>query len=67
METIENTENTEPEVRENIEEQSTSPVIQQAQGWVKTRDGKIVLTASAPIIVPQTGEIGYPSCDGIEN
>ena len=63
LETIENTENTEPEVRENIEEQSTSPVIQQAQGWVKTKDGKIVLTASAPIIVPQTGEIGYPSCD----
>ena len=62
LETIENTENTEPEVRENIEEQSTSPVIQQAQGWVKTKDGKIVLTASAPIIVPQTGEIGYPSC-----
>ena len=59
----ETTENTEPEpVRETVVE-DTQPVIQQAQGWAKTKDGKIVLTANAPMIVPQTGEIGYPSCN----
>ena len=59
----ETTENTEPEpVRETVVE-DTQPVIQQAQGWAKTKDGKIVLTANAPMIVPQTGEIGYPYCN----
>ena len=38
------------------------PLIQQAQGWAKTKDGKIVLTANAPIIVPSTGAIGFPDC-----
>lgn len=37
-------------------------VIQQAQGWAKTQDGKIVLTANAPMIFPKIGKIGYPEC-----
>ena len=52
-----------PEINSNnTVTENTQPVIQQARGWAKTKDGKIVLTADAPIIVPQTGEIGYPNC-----
>ncbi|MDJ0689908.1 MAG: filamentous hemagglutinin N-terminal domain-containing protein [Xenococcaceae cyanobacterium MO_188.B32] len=35
----------------------------QAQGLVKTEDGRIFLTANAPIISPQTGAIAYPYCN----
>lgn len=39
-----------------------SPEIQQAQGLIKTEDGKIFLTANALVVSPQTGAISYPYC-----
>ena len=52
-----------PEINSNnTVAENTQPVIQQARGWAKTKDGKIVLTADAPIIAPQTGEIAFPNC-----
>ena len=55
-----------PEINSNSNNtvaENTQPVIQQARGWAKTKDGKIVLTADAPIIAPQTGEIAFPNCN----
>ena len=36
--------------------------LRQAQGLVKTEDGKIFLTANALVVNPHTGAIAYPSC-----
>jgi large exoprotein involved in heme utilization and adhesion len=46
----------------SAEKSTTSPVIEQALGWAKTKDGKIVLTANAPVTVTPTGAISFPHC-----
>ena len=38
------------------------PVIQQSQGWVKTKDGSVWLVANAPQAIPQNMKIAHPSC-----
>jgi large exoprotein involved in heme utilization and adhesion len=47
----------------SAEKPTTSPVIEQALGWAKTKDGKIVLTANAPVTVSPTGAISFPNCN----
>jgi len=38
--------------------------IQQAQGWIITNDGKIILTSTVPNITPQSSGLNYPNCRG---
>ncbi|MBD2663082.1 hypothetical protein B6N60_00627 [Richelia sinica FACHB-800] len=39
-----------------------SPIIQQAQGWLITQEGKVILTASAASVTPQSPELVHPGC-----
>jgi hypothetical protein len=43
-------------------EEKTNLVIQEAQGWVTSSDGRILLTANAPKVIPQNLEIIHPDC-----
>lgn len=38
------------------------PQIQQAQGWIITPDGKVILTADSPKITLQTEQNNLPDC-----
>ena len=38
-------------------------VIEQAQGWIFTPDGQIILTAEASTIAPQTSSLTHPDCN----
>jgi large exoprotein involved in heme utilization and adhesion len=42
---------------------STPQQLVEAQGWVIGADGRVILTASAPTVTPQSPGIGYPSCE----
>jgi filamentous hemagglutinin family protein len=39
-----------------------NPVIKQAQGWIITADGRVILTAEAPNITPQSMGLIHPGC-----
>ena len=64
LEEIEKTKNKDQESHPQLVtvQPSISPEIQRAQGLVKTEDGRIFLTANAPMISPKTGAIAYPYC-----
>jgi filamentous hemagglutinin family protein len=40
----------------------THRVIQEAQGWIITADGKVILTAAAPNVTPQNSGLNHPNC-----
>ena len=69
LEEIETRENNKQEPQDKVVklQPSISPAIQQAQGLVKTQDGRIFLTANAPMVSPQTGAIAYPYCQSSIN
>jgi large exoprotein involved in heme utilization and adhesion len=47
----------------NTNPASTTPnQIVEAQGWVKTPDGRVILVAQAPTVTPQTPWLTSPSC-----
>ncbi|MBD2569801.1 filamentous hemagglutinin N-terminal domain-containing protein [Anabaena lutea] len=46
----------------NQPQNSTKSVIQQAQGWIISADGKIILTAEAPNVTPQSSALNHPDC-----
>ncbi|MBD2569799.1 filamentous hemagglutinin N-terminal domain-containing protein [Anabaena lutea] len=46
----------------NQPQNSTKSVIQQAQGWIISADGQIILTAEAPNVTPQSSGLIPPSC-----
>ncbi|MBD2691881.1 filamentous hemagglutinin N-terminal domain-containing protein [Anabaena catenula] len=37
-------------------------VIQQAQGWIISTDGRVILTADVPKVTPQSSSITHPNC-----
>ncbi|MFM2063949.1 MAG: hypothetical protein RLZZ507_3620 [Cyanobacteriota bacterium] len=39
-----------------------TPVIQEAQGWIITADGRVILTANAPKVTPQSSGLTHPGC-----
>ncbi|RUS93870.1 hypothetical protein DSM107003_41060 [Trichormus variabilis SAG 1403-4b] len=41
---------------------SNKRVIQQAQGWIIGANGKIILTAEAPNVTPQSSDLNHPDC-----
>jgi filamentous hemagglutinin family protein len=43
-------------------ENSNNAVIQQAQGWIITADGRVILTANAPKVTPQSSSLIHPGC-----
>jgi filamentous hemagglutinin family protein len=42
--------------------EGNQPVIQEAQGWIITSDGKVILTAESPKIMVQNSSLNYPGC-----
>ena len=65
-ETSATTEQAETAVSHDLGVESTFPVIPQVRGWAKTKDGKIVLTANAPIAVSELGALAFPNCHTIK-
>ena len=54
-------------VRQRPESETSYPVIQQAQGWVTTSDGKVWLVANAPETIPQHSKIVHPDCRTLDS
>ena len=54
-------------VRQRPESETSYPVIQQAQGWVTTSDGRVWLVANAPETIPQHSKIVHPDCRALQN
>ena len=46
----------------NNSQTSTNIAIQQAQGWVMSADGTVILTAQAPTVTPQSPGLSHPGC-----
>ncbi|WP_236721424.1 hypothetical protein [Trichormus sp. NMC-1] len=44
------------------EKNINNQVIQQAQGWIISADGRVILTADAPKVTPQSSSITHPNC-----
>jgi filamentous hemagglutinin family protein len=51
-----------PKTDHNITENITHPVIQEAQGWIITADGRVILTAEPANVTLQTSGLTHPSC-----
>jgi large exoprotein involved in heme utilization and adhesion len=44
---------------------TTQPIVE-AQGWVRTADGQVILVAQAPTVTPQTPWLTSPSCQDVQ-
>ncbi|MTJ53013.1 S-layer family protein [Anabaena sp. UHCC 0253] len=51
-----------PVVINNDSSKMQNRVIQQAQGWVISADGKVILTAEMPQVTPQSSGLNNPDC-----
>jgi hypothetical protein len=50
------------EIINNQQENNNKLLIQQAQGWIITADGKVILTAETPKVIPQSSGLIHPGC-----
>jgi hypothetical protein len=44
-----------------------NPIIQEAQGWIITADGRVILTAEVPNVTPQNSGLNHPGCHATRN
>ncbi|MGM3307324.1 two-partner secretion domain-containing protein [Anabaena sp. WFMT] len=51
-----------PVVMNNEHKNIKPPLIQEAQGWIITADGKVILTAEAQTVTPQNSGLNHPGC-----
>ncbi|MBD2296561.1 filamentous hemagglutinin N-terminal domain-containing protein [Anabaena sphaerica FACHB-251] len=50
-----------------LEKDFSNSIIQEAQGWIITADGRVFLTAASPNITPQSSGLNHPGCGVLNN